>query len=116
MINGNPPFMGDSQIEQLIEIIKILGTPTKQEVQEMNRVYDMKEYIKFPKVKATPWKNVLVLSYLVVADEGSAAVGFDNEGDAVLANQKDNACSGTTALIFRRTEKLSSFPRDAIQN
>jgi serine/threonine protein kinase len=33
MINGNPPFMGDSQIEQLIEIIKILGTPSKVEVQ-----------------------------------------------------------------------------------
>lgn len=59
MINGNPPFMGDSQIEQLIEIIKTLGTPSKIEVQEMNRMYDMKEYIKFPKVKTTPWKNLL---------------------------------------------------------
>lgn len=29
MINGNPPFLGDSQIDQLIEIIKILGTPSK---------------------------------------------------------------------------------------
>ena len=29
MINGTPPFLGDSQIDQLIEIIKILGTPSK---------------------------------------------------------------------------------------
>jgi serine/threonine protein kinase len=33
MINGSPPFMGDSQIDQLIEIIKILGTPSKNEVE-----------------------------------------------------------------------------------
>jgi serine/threonine protein kinase len=30
MINGMPPFLGDSQIEQLISIIKILGTPPKR--------------------------------------------------------------------------------------
>jgi len=42
MINGSPPFMGDSQIDQLIAIIKILGTPTKIDIQEMNKAYDMK--------------------------------------------------------------------------
>ena len=63
MINGAPPFMGDSQIDQLIEIIKALGTPSRAEVEEMNRVYDMKEYAKFPKIKTTPWKNVLL--YLI---------------------------------------------------
>jgi len=24
----------------------------------MNKAYDMKEYVKFPKIKTTPWKNV----------------------------------------------------------
>lgn len=52
--------MGDSQIDQLIEIIKVLGTPSKAEVEEMNKAYDMKEYNKFPKIKTTPWKNVLL--------------------------------------------------------
>jgi serine/threonine protein kinase len=61
MINGTPPFMGDSQIDQLISIIKVLGTPSKGEVEEMNKAYDMKEYNKFPKIKTTPWKNVLFL-------------------------------------------------------
>lgn len=51
MINGEPPFIGDSQIDQLIEIIKVLGTPPKEDVLEMNRSYDMKEYNKFPTVK-----------------------------------------------------------------
>ena len=30
MINGEPPFLGDSQIDQLIQIIKVMGTPSKQ--------------------------------------------------------------------------------------
>lgn len=25
----------------------------------MNKAYDMKEYNKFPKIKTTPWKNLL---------------------------------------------------------
>ena len=53
--------MGDSQIDQLIEIIKVLGTPSKDEVEEMNRKYDMREYAKFPRIKVTPWKHVLVV-------------------------------------------------------
>lgn len=30
MLKGTPPFMGDSQVDQLKEIIKVLGTPTEQ--------------------------------------------------------------------------------------
>ena len=33
MINGEAPFLGDSQIDQLLEIIRILGTPTRNEIQ-----------------------------------------------------------------------------------
>ena len=32
MINGSPPFIANSQLDQLIQIIKILGTPSKSEV------------------------------------------------------------------------------------
>ncbi len=58
MINGRPPFLGESQVDHLIEIIKVLGTPSREEVFAMNSKYDMKEYAKFPSIKATPWKNV----------------------------------------------------------
>ena len=73
MINGTPPFMGDSQIDQLIEIIKVLGTPTKVDIDEMNKNYDMKEYSKFPKIKQNPWKNVSLSLYIVTADQRSIA-------------------------------------------
>lgn len=62
MINGYPPFLADSQIDQLIEIIKVLGTPSEEDIGQMNPKYDMKEYGKFPKIKPTHWKNVLIYS------------------------------------------------------
>ena len=49
--------MGDSNIGQLVEIIKILGTPSKTEVVNMNPDYDLDEY-KFPKVKTKLWKEL----------------------------------------------------------
>ena len=42
MINGEPPFIGDSQMDQLIEIIKILGTPIWEDVYDMNSKYSKK--------------------------------------------------------------------------
>ena len=36
MIMGQPIFPGDSSIHQLVQIIKILGTPTQDEIEEMN--------------------------------------------------------------------------------
>ena len=32
MINGHPPCLADSQIDQLTEIIKVLGTPTPVDI------------------------------------------------------------------------------------
>lgn len=52
---GTPLFPGESGIDQLVEIIKILGTPTKEEILAMNPTYN--EY-KFPQIKASPWTKV----------------------------------------------------------
>jgi serine/threonine protein kinase len=50
MIHGSPLFVGESSIDHLIEVIKVLGTPTKTQVAEMNPDYDLNDY-KFPKIK-----------------------------------------------------------------
>lgn len=50
MMLGQPLFIGESSIDHLIEIIKVLGTPTKSQVIDMNPKYDLDDY-KFPKVK-----------------------------------------------------------------
>ncbi|KAK5778813.1 putative serine/threonine protein kinase MRK1 PWA37_001293 [Arxiozyma heterogenica] len=55
LLLGQPMFPGESGIDQLVEIIKILGTPTKQEICSMNPNYA--EH-KFPQIKAIPLYKV----------------------------------------------------------
>lgn len=52
---GSPLFPGESSVDQLIEIIKVLGTPTKEQLFIMNPVYT--EY-KFPQIKTASWSKV----------------------------------------------------------
>ena len=52
---GNPLFPGESGVDQLIEIIKVLGTPTKEEIFAMNPNHTS---FKFPQIKGTPWVKV----------------------------------------------------------
>jgi len=50
-----PLFPGDSGVDQLVEIIKVLGTPTREEIKCMNPNYTE---FKFPQIKAHPWHKV----------------------------------------------------------
>jgi serine/threonine protein kinase len=55
LLLGQPLFPGQSSVDQLVEIIKVLGTPTKAELYAMNRNYTE---FKFPQVKQYPWAKV----------------------------------------------------------
>lgn len=55
LLLGQPLFPGESGVDQLVEIIKVLGTPTREEIQAMNPTYT--EY-KFPQIKGSPWAKV----------------------------------------------------------
>lgn len=55
LLLGQPLFPGESGVDQLVEIIKVLGTPTREEIQAMNQTYT--EY-KFPQIKGSPWTKV----------------------------------------------------------
>ena len=52
---GQPLFMGESAVDQLVEIIKILGTPTKTQIQIMNPEYNES---KFPDIKPYSWSKL----------------------------------------------------------
>jgi glycogen synthase kinase 3 beta len=52
---GQPLFPGESGIDQLVEIIKILGTPTREQIKTMNPNY--MEH-KFPQIKPHPFSKV----------------------------------------------------------
>lgn len=53
---GQPLFPGESGIDQLVEIIKVLGTPTREQIRTMNPNY--MEH-KFPQIKPHPFNKVL---------------------------------------------------------
>lgn len=52
---GQPLFPGESGIDQLVEIIKVLGTPTREQIRTMNPNYV--EH-KFPQIKPHPFAKV----------------------------------------------------------
>ncbi|XP_018571539.1 glycogen synthase kinase-3 beta isoform X7 [Anoplophora glabripennis] len=54
LLLGQPIFPGDSGVDQLVEIIKVLGTPTKEQIKEMNPNYTE---FKFPQIKSHPWQQ-----------------------------------------------------------
>lgn len=55
LLLGQPLFPGESGVDQLVEIIKVLGTPTREQVQAMNQNYTE---FKFPQIKPHPWEKV----------------------------------------------------------
>ncbi|XP_032679959.1 glycogen synthase kinase-3 beta isoform X3 [Odontomachus brunneus] len=55
LLLGQPIFPGDSGVDQLVEIIKVLGTPTRDQIREMNPNYTE---FKFPQIKSHPWQKV----------------------------------------------------------
>ena len=55
MVLGSPLFQGNSSVDQLVEIIKVLGTPNKKQIVEMNCKY--KQFC-FPLIKCFTFKEV----------------------------------------------------------
>lgn len=52
---GNPIFPGDSGVDQLVEIIRILGTPSREQIKTMNPICVDH---KFPIIKPHPFSKV----------------------------------------------------------
>ncbi|XP_062144405.1 glycogen synthase kinase-3 homolog MsK-3-like [Alnus glutinosa] len=55
LLLGEPLFSGERAVDQLVEIIKVLGTPTREEIKRMNPNYTE---FKFPQIKAYPWHKI----------------------------------------------------------
>lgn len=55
LLLGQPLFPGENAVDQLVEIIKVLGTPTREDVRCMNPNYTS---FKFPQVKGHPWHKI----------------------------------------------------------
>ncbi|KAI3381542.1 hypothetical protein SNEBB_008705 [Seison nebaliae] len=55
LLIGQPLFPGDSGVDQLVEIIKVIGTPTKDEIKQMNKTYTE---FKFPNIRPYSWSRL----------------------------------------------------------
>ncbi|XP_031130756.1 shaggy-related protein kinase kappa-like [Ipomoea triloba] len=55
LLLGQPLFPGESGVDQLVEIIKVLGTPTREEMKCMNPNYTE---FKFPQIKPHPLHKI----------------------------------------------------------
>jgi serine/threonine protein kinase len=55
LVFSEPLFPGDTSVDQIVEIIKILGTPSRKQISEMNPEY--KSY-KFPFIKSYTFEEV----------------------------------------------------------
>jgi len=55
LLLGQPLFAGDTGVDQLVEIIKVLGTPTREEIYAMNKNYTE---FKFPPIPSHPWTKI----------------------------------------------------------
>ncbi|KAI8970698.1 kinase-like domain-containing protein [Pilobolus umbonatus] len=58
LLLGQPLFPGGSGIDQLVEIIKVLGTPTREQIELMNPDYQDR---KFPFIKPHPFTKIFRL-------------------------------------------------------
>lgn len=56
MLLGRPLFAGATGVDQLVEVIKVLGTPTREEILAMNQAYTD---FKFPMIEPKSWNQVL---------------------------------------------------------
>jgi serine/threonine protein kinase len=54
MLTGEPFFKGDNSMSQLIEIIKVLGTPTKEQLNALTTRTDM----RIPNIQAKQWSQI----------------------------------------------------------
>lgn len=63
LLLGQPLFPGDSGVDQLVEIIKVLGTPAKEQIVSMNQNYTN---YKFPEIKPHPWPKVFKARYFLL--------------------------------------------------
>lgn len=110
---GQPLFPGESGIDQLVEIIKVLGTPSREQIKTMNPNY--MEH-KFPQIKPHPFSKVcrrVATSYRVAqplrrnlvglpASHGTRGDRFSSEAAGVHAGGAVERGRGHVSPILRR--------------
>lgn len=62
ILNGRPLFIADSSLNHILEVIKVLGTPSKDDVRCMNPQYEINDY-DLPQIKRKSFKAVRITPF-----------------------------------------------------
>lgn len=119
LLLGQPIFPGESKIDQLVEIIKVLGTPTREEICSMNENYS--EH-KFPQIRPIPLKRIFkketqetidllhcILKYDPTIRFSALQCLFQSEYFSDIFNNSTNELIQSLALLNFKSDELSKL-------
>lgn len=88
MIRGRPLFPGENGVDQLLEIVKVLGSPTRKEVLAMNPQY---YNFSFPVITARSWGAVFKVG--TVSEDALSLLTGLLQYDPEIRHRPLEACS-----------------------
>nr|GEU88636.1 glycogen synthase kinase-3 homolog MsK-3 [Tanacetum cinerariifolium] len=107
-----PLFPGVSGVDQLVEIIKVLGTATREEIKCMNPDYT--EY-KFLQIEARPWHKVIIkISSRLFKEEATEEKGEHarmSYGDLVKTTL---GIKGMVKIVFQSSQSQTLLNRSGL--
>lgn len=109
LIIGRPIFAGESGVDQLVEIIKVKGTPLKIEVKAMNPDYKDQ---KFPIIKPIPLHKVLNSTRSFAYTDDMKAVNDLDSVVEVLSKMLDYKPTTRIDALNGMTEEFFNDLRD----
>ena len=62
ILNRRPLFIADSSLNHILEVIKVLGTPNKDDVRSMNPQYELADY-DLPQIKPKSFRHVFFYAF-----------------------------------------------------
>eukprot|EP00758_Cryptobia_borreli_P004448 Tbor_TRINITY_DN4380_c0_g1::TRINITY_DN4380_c0_g1_i1::g.7746::m.7746/K03083/GSK3B; glycogen synthase kinase 3 beta len=61
LLLGQPLFAGETTVDQMVEIIKVIGTPSESDMEAMNRDYTE---FRFPQIPSQSWNHIFRSRYI----------------------------------------------------
>lgn len=122
LLLGAPLFPGESGVDQLVEIIKVLGTPSKADIRAMNASYTE---VRFPQIRGHDWNRVFrsrtppravecISRFLAYAPAGRIlplyAVAHNFFDEIRILNEEHEASLSFPPLFNFTKLELASFP------
>eukprot|EP00747_Dinoflagellata_sp_TGD_P083018 gnl/TRDRNA2_/TRDRNA2_161930_c1_seq1.p1 gnl/TRDRNA2_/TRDRNA2_161930_c1~~gnl/TRDRNA2_/TRDRNA2_161930_c1_seq1.p1 ORF type:complete len:216 (-),score=33.54 gnl/TRDRNA2_/TRDRNA2_161930_c1_seq1:42-689(-) len=101
LILGQPLFTGKDGIDQLVEIIKVIGTPTSRQLVAMNPNYPP-DYEFTPKILAHAWEKVF---------KGRSDRDANDLADSLIRYDPSARLPGLQALMHRFFDSLRNDDR-----